>query len=412
MNKIDHFEFEGKSIEIEHLFEYHAIEVYINDNRINNKFPKTESFKINAGSRTMVLDYFYESKEFLNFYKLFKKALRKVMTKYKGFPSALLGTERIVLAFHDLKYHGASESHKPDFSQVTIKFGIVSIIESNSLIYNLLKHELYHTISSYHENESVQSNQLRRWERKLSGPVEKNKEEVKRWIDSVSRDIKSLRYINLNALFDNFYRYTLKFFWNHVADTALGIIALELEDEDYIDEFIARYENKALALDRFRKISSSMKKIIREAKTRKKRKYKKKLFELVQFMLAYNYIPFEMLPFALIDDYWHPKKPFFKIFKKQKYHRRAKKLIRTYEAKIVLFFLPESREAYMKFWNQYKEMTKHMNIWVDPLDPNITREIHNAECLESAKECYKTLNREFYKLFKAVKKAEDEMNAE
>ena len=51
-------------------------------------------------------------------------------------------------------------------------------------------------------------------------------------------------------------------------------------------------------------------------------------------------------------------------------------------------------------------MTKHMNIWIDPLNPEITKQIHNTESLHSAKEGYKLLNRLFYDLFKKVKEFE------
>jgi hypothetical protein len=118
-------------------------------------------------------------------------------------------------------------------------------------------------------------------------------------------------------------------------------------------------------------------------------------------------MPSSIIPFALIDDYWHPKKKFFKVFKEKDYHNSAIMHIKKFEEQIKQYFEPEAIKAFLTFWEHYKQMTKHMNIWIDPIDPKITRQVHNVETLHSAKEGYKLLNRLFLDLFKKVKEFEN-----
>ena len=108
----------------------------------------------------------------------------------------------------------------------------------------------------------------------------------------------------------------------------------------------------------------------------------------------------------MIDDYWRPKKRFFIIFKEKDYHTLAQRHIVRFEEQVRKYFEPEAAEAFLLFWNQYKQITKDMNIWTDPLNPDVTRQIHNVESLNSAKEGYKLLNRLFHTLFLKVKESQ------
>ena len=73
---------------------------------------------------------------------------------------------------------------------------------------------------------------------------------------------------------------------------------------------------------------------------------------------------------------------------------------------VVKYCDPEVAKGFLRFYDHYLDIIKAQAIHNNPNNPNIRQQIHNTGCIERSKIAFRTLNVEFYKLFKDLKKPE------
>ena len=79
-------------------------------------------------------------------------------------------------------------------------------------------------------------------------------------------------------------------------------------------------------------------------------------------------------------------------------------LINDFKKIVITYCKSDVAEGFLRFYDRYLHIIEAQAIHNDPLNPNITQQIHNTEALSRGKEAYKALNREFNKLFLELKK--------
>jgi len=404
----DIFTNSNQTIEIKYRFLKTAIDTYINEPQLNKYYPKSESLLIS--NYDISLNYFFQSKEFANFKLLFEECLKQIIKKYKGFPSALHTTKLIIIQFRD---EGTlSVFHEPEiFETIKIYYNISRLWYSDKTNRVDITHELYHVISAFHEDQDIQSKKLKAWENKLYKSVLENRNEVNKWIEIMQKELNyennPLKHMDL----DLFYNNNRKIYWNILLDSALNIIAIELEDEEYIKNEL----NYNSSLKYNEETFYALKQITENIKNnlnlnKKKKEFLISLMILLQFIKCYNCMPINVIPYALINNYPHKKNSLFNLFENENTQKIAQSHIFKFENQVKLYFEPEAVNSFFLFWEQYKKIIIDMDIRKDSTTQDITRKIHNIESLESAKEGYKLLNRVFRDLFLKVKENEKKLN--
>jgi hypothetical protein len=394
------------SIKTKVIFKFlrNTIKPYVDDETLKTHFPRNKI--LNENHPIEVLNYFYNSEEFLFFSKTLDDCIQKIARKHKGFPSATHLTKEIRIEFGNTGL-ALVRYKENDFHTIEINCN-VKYLYPLGMVTGMLTHELYHIIAKFHHGEEVQAENLRKWERKLFNAVLSNKKQIEAWLATAEKELGSGFNVRPHISFEVFYRDVTRIYWNKLVDAGLNIIAMELEDEKYIQYELARSSHlNELNKGPFEALQLIAQKIkSNSALGERKKKFYISYLCLLEFISCYTEMPYNIVPYASIDDYWHPKKKFFFVFKERNYHNTAKEQIKIFEAQILKYFEPEAATAFLKFWNFYKKIVKHMNIWTDPLNPDITGKIHNVESLHSAREGIKLLNRLFNQLFKGVKKYE------
>ena len=401
----DTFTNSNQTIEIKYEFSKIAIETYLNHPDLNKYYPKSESLLISESSR--ILTYFFQSKEFANFKLLFEECLKQIIKKYKGFPSALHTTKLIIIQFTD---EGTlSVFHESDvFETIKIYYNISQLWYSDTTNKVNLTHELYHIISSFHEDEEIQAKKLKTWENKLYASVLENRNEINKWIEIMQKELNyennPLEHMDL----DSFYNNCTRIYWNILLDSALNIIAIELEDEEYIKNELNYESSLKYNEETFLALKQITENIRNDSNLNKnKKEFLISLMILLQFIKCYNCMPINVIPYALINNYPHKPKSFFNLFENDNTQKIAQNHILKFETQVKTYFEPEAINSFFEFWEQYKKIIKDMDIRKDSNTQDITRKIHNIESLESAKEGYKLLTRLFRDLFLKVKETEE-----
>ena len=128
------------------------------------------------------------------------------------------------------------------------------------------------------------------------------------------------------------------------------------------------------------------------------------LLVLLEFIAAVNYMPFNLFPYAIFDDYQQRNE----ILKKSvsfDFHTHAKIRFLEYSETVKNNFIPEANQAFLKFVASFHSIVQKMDIRSN-LEYDDNRVIYNKECLRAAKEAYKQFNRLFNSLLKKVKDSE------
>jgi len=205
---------------------------------------------------------------------------------------------------------------------------------------------------------------------------------------------------------DSFYKYAQELFWSLIADSALNVIAIELGDVAHIEIDIERDKNRVGDLiARLEYISAIEDKIMKKGGDETKRNHQLGALKLLQFMECFKKMPFEAVAYAILGDNWMPKKKrhFIRNLLKSFRRNKAQENIDNFKSIVNQYCHPEVAEGFLRFYEDYLDIVSAQAIHNNPMDPSITQQIHNTECLKRGRKAYATLNKEFYSLFSQLK---------
>jgi len=330
---------------------------------------------------------FFRNSRFAFFLNCLNRSLQMTIQSNNGFPSLLEPIKSIFIFFSP---DGTLGVNKEASERIRLSINVSYLFDTENKLIAEINHELYHIIADFRHQESIQITQLRKCEESLKKSILSNKHKLDSWIAYESQDLREIANI------DFVYQRETAIYWNYIIDMGLSVLAMELEDQIYIKEEI---EGARYSIDFYHHKMLELKVL---AKKEKGSASRYNLYMLLQFLVAYSSMPRNILPFILIKDYWARPRSGWPGYD---HHRIAWDIVNRFEHD-----MKESTEAYghvMTLWNHMKQIARDMNIWSDPLDPNlITRQIHNTQSLRSAKEGYKLFNQLFYDFYKKVEVCE------
>jgi hypothetical protein len=360
------------------------------------------------GRDETILLYHFNEQYYHKYKKMLISVLKRFIKTYKGFPSSIHKTEVIDFSFY-LGEHAAFVRMEEDYRKLVIALHIQNLKESEQHII----HEMYHVVSSCHEGEDKMTKLISRWHGKLLATITKNltlvdqqAEQMLKYCEKegISFTLAPNYREYLDRQINDFYKHTGGRFWNIINDTALAIIAIELGDKEYLDFCMDRDNTRVKSL--FYLLEDHLR-IIRhindnKSLNRKESDLLKSYLHILHFMICFNYFPYESVAYHVLahSRKWAKEHPYAKLDKDS----RASKNISFYRDTVNKYCDKQVSEGILAFCDSYLHIVDAQAIHNDPIDPNITQQIYNTECLNRGKEAYKTLNREFLKLFNELKK--------
>lgn len=348
--------------------------------------------------------------------KLLLNVLAGLIRQYRGFPSSIHKAEELYFCFDKLSLARASVLDFRYFKIIRISYDVDHLNEQEAIITNVIKHELFHIVSQMHEGEERTTQRISKFQDKLAKAIEQNKRTVDEGVKAILFYCGQMYKYNKSPakefehLILSFYEYSKKNFWNLISDSALCVIAIELDDIEYIRVDIKRDQNRIVNLTGWlRYIINIWKHIMKKESDERKRNFSLSTLKLLQFILCFNDMPYNAIAYAILGDDWRPKKKrhFVRNFLKYFHRNKAQQNIDDFESVVKKYCHSEVAEGFLRFYDDYLHIIDAQAIHNYPLDPNITQQIHNTECLKRGIRAYATLNREFYKLFRELKSYEN-----
>ncbi|MBW3005130.1 hypothetical protein KY310_04840 [Candidatus Woesearchaeota archaeon] len=390
------------------VFEFDAdlIPWYVKDYKFNLVFPKTE--ELSENNVKDVLNYFFNSKEFAVVFNCFKAAFNNVSQATGGFPSPADQTRRIVLRFRINALDIERYVGRVDVFRINLGLSNIARIGDTQKITYSLVHELYHMISGFRHGEEKQTRLFFKWKKKLEEDIEENKESVKKWMSVLEQETGPDRIFKKWEVFaDFFFQQSGGIYWNIIDDIGLNLIALELEDVNYAFNQLSEAQQQLKGyIEILAELADFADKIRNLDVAEDKKRFYMQYLALIEFIIAFQAMPFEILAFVYLDDVCHKKKEVYSVLKNAKADVIAADLVKEYESWISKYFEKDASAAFMKFWVYLKSIVKNMNIYLDPDNPDYTMKIHNIHSLKRSKEGYKLLNRLFKDLLDKVHASE------
>ena len=345
-------------------------------------------------------------------YKAFLlRALNGFIEHYGGFPLQTILTRKLWFCF-DEGGHSAISMRSEDFKEVGISFNINDISQMTpSQIVGTIKHELLHIVSKAHQGEmntirgiNVLHNQFR-----------KHNDETKIKIDAGVNEL--LAYCKENSTLsqhfsghiknkiDLTYEYFTNIFWNLISDSALCVIAIEMDDMEYIKTSVEtdsyRINDLPYQLDQNTVV---IKHAAENVLDEQRKFFLLTTLKSLQFIICLDSMPYHAIAYGILGDDWRPKKKIsFGNLLKIRHKNGANKNIENFKGIVLKHCDPDVAAGFLKFYDDFLDIIKAQAIHNDPLNPNIIQQIHNTECLRRGKKAYRTLIAEFNKLSKELK---------
>ncbi len=397
----EHIIIKGHKIRIQIIFTWEAICIYIHDDKVKWTL---NGINIKEKNPQTVLNHFCNSSRFKKFLKMVKQNIEEMSKPYGGFPSESnqinimkieFTNERTISVWYRKEYSSIEKEYQIN---ADLLCGMSTFLGGEKRMHVSIRHELYHIIADVHEGEEEQAEALKKWESAISEKLISNKEYITKHILEFEKEVKLGFDLQSVTELEVFWGQETRVFWNTIIDTALQFIALNYSDIKYISSHV-RYLNHYKLRHPIKKIRREIKKLKSDKKLdENKKKIYIRLLIVLEYISAYMCMPYEKLPCAISKHYLFKEKH-------KKVQERAKNDIKKFEKHIENNLEPDAQEAFFKVWAQYKIVVSKMDVIVDSLNPQIREKVHNAQSMNEAKECYKTLNREFYGLFKKVKES-------
>lgn len=340
---------------------------------------------------------------------MFLELLDRLIVEYKGFPSPFITTNsfRFIFYYDPNNLNTAFVHSKENFSQVTVYLDVRAVFAREDSIFHILFHELLHPISQLHEKEASQKDLIDHWNKHLDEHIIKNQKHLESVMHTLIENLPKHYNIEffekqIEQQIKYFYSRGARIFWNNVADTALGIIAIELGANDYIQN--CNEEDWRLVSELITDLNNwnghFEDHILPSAGTQKEHLIS--IQKLLQFVSCYQYMPYHGIAWGVLSHshIWVSHHPYARL----KDDNTSLEIINQFEKTVKELCYPDVSEYFLEFYYAYLDIIKTGAIHNNPLDPNIKKEIHDTKCLKRASRAYKLLNRGFHKLLKEVKR--------
>lgn len=190
------------------------------------------------------------------------------------------------------------------------------------------------------------------------------------------------------------------------ADSALCVIAIELNDMDFLRYAVLRdgYHIDPLA-SKLRYLRDDLARIkgSDQFDDRQKRFFQDTA-GVLQFIFCFQHMPYEGIAYFILGEDWRPKQKHRLMGNLKKYFTRNKsgQNVKRFRAIVEANCGEKVAGAFLRFYEAFLHIVKAQAIHNDPLDPDIKKQIFDTECLRRAKEAYKLLNREFKIVFEPI----------
>lgn len=362
----------------------------------------------NKNSVGNVLDKFSKEKLPL-FKKEISKALKYFFKKYKPYPNRHHITSNIIIVFDTLEQFKASVvGIDDDYKSLQIGISLYWFEKGNFDVRNSIAHELYHPISKLLHDEDEVHKKLRRFQDVIKKKTLLLEDSEGIFIDEKILDMISHIYevendgkllFQISEIFKRFKLYFEKFYYNIIIDSALTVIAIENEDNDYISYTCDEDNNRLYYLKQH---------IVNLNKTFKKMSEKTEcsIEKLVcyqtfcQFIYCIRYMPRDSIAYHVLSNNknWKHNHPYSKL----EHNSRSSQIISTFYELISQNCTTEASLSIKQFYSKFLETIDAQKIHNDPLNPNIKQQIHNIESHNKSIKAYKFLNREIKKLYSQI----------
>lgn len=340
------------------------------------------------------------------------KALNGFIEHYRGFPLQTILTRKLWFCF-DEGGHTAISHRSQDFLEVGISFNINEILQMTpSQIVGTIKHELLHIVSKAHQGEmstirgiNILHNEFRKHNDGTKVKIDAGVNELLAYCKENS-DLSQHFSEHIKNKIDSTYEYFTRIFWNLISDSALCVIAIEMDDMDYIKTSV---ERDGISISNLPYELNQITVVIKHATQKKELDEQRKTFllttlKLLQFIICLDSMPYHAIAYGILGDDWRPKKRIsIGNLWKIRHKNGANKNIENFKGIVLKHCDPDVAAGFLKFYDDFLDMIKSQAIHNDPLNPNIIQQIHNTECLRRGKKAYKTLIAEFNKLSKELK---------
>jgi hypothetical protein len=369
---------------------------------------------LKGGNTDVALTKFYEQ-NFEKFKKILSAILGKLIQHFEGFPSKTNLAEKLVFCFDEFNDIASWKPLGKDYKAIGLWYNVNSLKISLSNIVSNVKHELFHVISEVHHGESNTRKRITPLQAKLEESIDKTRQTVDNGIQQLLVYCSQNRLehkFNLEKILSSvgiFYVAYTDMFWNFINDSALGVIAIEIDDMEHIKFDVEKERRNLFKLtSKLKKINDLMAHTIKNEIDEKKRNFLLHTLELLQFMTCFQYMPYEAIAYGILGDDWRPKmkRHFARNLWKSWHKNKSSKNIEDFKKTVITYCKSDVAEGFLRFYDSYLHIIGAQAIHNNPLNPNITQQIHNTECLERGENAYRMLHEEFNKLFRELKKYE------
>lgn len=345
------------------------------------------------------------------------KIIEVMVRKYGGFPSQSINSENIMICFDILDGKAVHANVSKDLKKIVIWIDIDMMAKGRyNEIFMPLRHEIYHVIAQAQHSQHKMGVLIQAWKKRLDPYVEKNKRTMSKGIihfleysrigENISRDEARTLVLSFQKFFDVSYEQ----FHNMVADSALCIIAMEIEDIDYINERmsfdrqdIVQLKNNLAQLEAYYKHARKLRDYDHPEFSLVRAMYIRSVLNAMSFVYFFNHLPINAIAIhALSRSEWGRDHPYVRY---GKYYAYANKVVEEYKEVIKKHFnIPN--EGFLKFFEAYASIAQAQAIHINPNDPNVKQEMYNKGAMVKANEAFKILNGQFYFWMSTIEKNE------
>lgn len=355
----------------------------------------------------------FSNRNHARFTRLLRGLLMEIISHYGPFPSAKFPVQNIAFIFDVSESSASCSNVTKDFEIIKMKMSIDSLNLADAQLANFIKHELFHLIAELKEGQERVIIEVSKLQAAFSESINKDKKAIESSVQHLLDYCKRHSFHpeefaeQFNMLVGYFYRYYAERFWNLVSDSALCIIAIELEDMDFVRSWIENDRSMVVGLgERLGNADAIMNHVIKEEPDQDKKKFFIQAIKIIQFMECFNGMPFFAIAYGVLGEGWKErmKGRILRNLRIRWHRNESSRNIYTFKALVKSYCHAEVSERFLRFYDAYLNIVKAQAIRNNPLDQNIRRQIHDTEAIQRSEEAYKILNQEFSSLFKELRK--------
>ena len=357
--------------------------------------------RVNTSMAAETLQFFIAN-DFIRFNSILLDCLYYLVRKYNGYPSTSICTKEFMIVFTPVPKNTAFIECNENYTRIMIGIDANAAVFEDNVLRSILLHELLHPISQVNYGERKISNLIRRWNKHLQSSIQQNGKILEVSINEFLKNLKSEDLISAAQEFDRLiHRFYARAFVNfdvNVADTALGIIAIELGDDDYN---LAMLRGDEAALKPLETHLKNLKSIFNGLmKPSPNQKYFNSAYKLLQYMYCYDSMPYRAIAWGVLSENkrWVAGHPYSRLSR----DNSSIKVVAIFKKIVKGYCEHDVAQYFLEFYDAYLHIVNLGAIHNDPLNPNIRKQIFDTECIKQASNAYKILNKNFYILIQEV----------